>query len=369
MKFSRSLLFSACSLLAPVVLANADDQVQQAYGQTTPTRDSATPSVIVPVAAAVISNPSVAKTEPVFVSLVNGAGLDGWVVQEGKATAWKRDGEMISCTSASGGWLRTEADYSDFELRLEYRLQAGGNTGIGLRCPSSGNPTFTGLEIQLLDDGSPKYADLRADQYTGSIYYQVPAAKKAPIFAVGEWNLCEVSCQGDVLKVKINGEQVNEVQLNRFAAPEKEEGKSKYSLAQRPPMGHVALQSHSTKVDFRKIEIKDLTVRTPSGLQYVDLASGDGDVASDAATVTVHYVGQLIDGKRFTDTRDVGAPVTVALANVIPGWQEGIQGMKVGGRRRLIVPPALGYGPQGVANLIPPDSTLVFEVELCGVKR
>src|SRR5690606_19027809 len=95
----------------------------------------------------------------------------------------------------------------------------------------------------------------------------------------------------------------------------------------------------------------------------------EGEEISAPRTVTVHYVGQLPDGKRFTDTRDVGTPVTVTLASVIPGWQEGIQGMKVGGRRRIIVPPELGYGPAGINDVIPPDSTLVFEIELCGFEK
>jgi FKBP-type peptidyl-prolyl cis-trans isomerase len=305
-----------------------------------------------------------------FASLMPSEGLNGWVVQEGKPSAWRRDGEMISCTSSTGGWLRTEKAYSDFELRLEYRLQAGGNTGIGLRAPAFGNPTFNGLEIQLLDDAAGKYANLRPDQYTGSVYYQVPAGQKASVKAPGEWNICEITCLGDLLRVKINGETVNEVQLNRYqsARAAQADVAPRFSLAERPPVGHIALQSHSTQVDFRNIALRDLTVTTASGLQYADLVLGEGQTANTPAQVTVHYVGQLLDGKRFTDTHDLGTPVTVPLAAVIPGWQEGLQGMKVGGRRRLIVPPALAYGAQGAGDLIPPDTTLVFEIELCDLQ-
>jgi FKBP-type peptidyl-prolyl cis-trans isomerase FkpA len=270
--------------------------------------------------------------------------------------------------SSAGGWLRTELEYSDFQLRLEYRLQSGGNTGIGLRAPDHGNPTFTGLEVQLLDDTSSKYSGLRPDQYTGSIYYQVPANQKAALKPVGEWNLCEICCKGDRLTVKVNGDLVNDVDLGH--PPQAAENqKGSYSLSQRPPIGHIALQSHSTRVDFRKIELQDLTVQTDSGLRYVVLAEGDGAPLHEGKTVTVHYVGQLTDGKRFTDTRDLGQPVTVPLDAIIPGWREGLEGMKIGGRRRLIVPPSLGYGAQGVAGVIPPDATLVFEVELCGFDR
>lgn len=355
-------------LIAGTATVSAADQIVQATGQANPSDPSG--SFVTPVTAVVAAPPTLSRPEAPFKSLLTGDGLEGWEVQEGKQSAWVRDGEIISCHSAAGGWLRTVTEYGDFELRLEYRLQSGGNTGVGLRCPPAGNPTFTGIEVQLLDDSSPKYASLRPDQYTGSIYYQVPATQKASLKPIGEWNQCEIVCRGDLLTIKINGELVNQVQLNRHGAPNigSEQPKSRYLLSQRPPIGHIALQSHSTRVDFRKIELKDLEVRTESGLRYVDLSNGEGESASKATNVSVHYVGQLLDGKRFTDTRDIGEPVKISLASVIPGWKEGIQGMKVGGRRRLIVPPSLGYGHSGVDNLIPPNATLVFEVELCGLE-
>lgn len=303
-----------------------------------------------------------------FSPLIRGEELEGWVIQEGRSGSWKRQGDEIGCVSAGGGWLRTEKEYSDFILKLEYRLQPGGNSGIGIRCPPSGNPTFTGIEIQLLDDHAEKYADLRPDQYTGSIYYQVPAQQRASLRPNGEWNACEIRCLGDYLQVWINGELVNDVNLAR-PRPKGDAAAGPFSPTNRPPFGHLALQSHSTRVDFRNIQIQDFTVRTASGLKYVDLQPGEGDPVPEQATVTVHYFGQLTDGKRFGDSRDLGKPVTVALKDVIPGWQEGIQGMRPGGRRRLIVPPALAYGEQGVGTVIPPDATLVFEVELCAFER
>ncbi|HWL07274.1 MAG TPA: family 16 glycoside hydrolase [Planctomicrobium sp.] len=370
---STAIAASLTASLSGAVIANAADQIIQAGSprSTAALENETGTTEVIPVAAAVTETPVLAPSVPEFIPLIKGKELDGWVVQEGKLSAWTREGDTISCTSAAGGWLRTEAEYSDFELKLEYRLQAGGNTGIGLRAPATGNPTFTGIEIQLLDDESPKYTGLRDDQYTGSLYYQVPASKRAVLKPVGEWNQCEVRCLGDQLTIKINDEVVNEVTLNRRNndAVGSEQPKPRYSLAQRPPVGHIALQSHSTRVDFRKIELKDLTVHTDSGLQYVDLKNGDGDEVKNPRTVTVHYVGQLLDGKRFTDTRDAGTPITVALASVIPGWQEGIQGMKVGGRRRLIVPSTLAYGTAGIADVIPADSTLVFEIELCGFEK
>ncbi|MCA8997732.1 MAG: DUF1080 domain-containing protein [Planctomycetaceae bacterium] len=300
-----------------------------------------------------------------FLSLMPQNGLDGWTIQEGRTGTWVNEDGEIRCIALGGGWLRTDKEYSDFVLRFEYQLQPGGNTGIGLRCPSVGNPTFTGIEIQLLDDGASKYAQLREDQYTGSIYYQVAAQRRATLRPPGDWNACEIRCIGDQLRVEINGEVVNEVNLATVSQKEGEP-QSESPLANRPPVGHIALQSHSTQVRFRKVEVLDLAIETSSGLRYVDLASGQGEPVPGevAGTVTVHYVGQLLDGKRFSDSRELGPPVTVGLKDAILGWEEGLRGMRPGGRRRLIVPPSLAYGSEGYEKLIPPDATLVFEVEL-----
>jgi FKBP-type peptidyl-prolyl cis-trans isomerase FkpA len=115
-------------------------------------------------------------------------------------------------------------------------------------------------------------------------------------------------------------------------------------------------------------------VTTPSGLQYVDLTVGNGDVAKAGNQVSVHYTGWLQNpdgskGRKFDSSKD-RQPFQFALGQgqVIKGWDEGVQGMKVGGVRELIIPPALGYGQEGAGGgVIPPNSTLIFEVELLGV--
>ena len=103
-------------------------------------------------------------------------------------------------------------------------------------------------------------------------------------------------------------------------------------------------------------------------LQMEDLVVGTGPEAKKGQTVSVHYTGWLTDGKKFDSSKDHGQPFSFALGRgqVIQGWDEGVVGMKVGGRRKLTIPPEMGYGNQGFPGAIPPNSTLVFEVELLG---
>lgn len=110
-------------------------------------------------------------------------------------------------------------------------------------------------------------------------------------------------------------------------------------------------------------------VTTPSGLQYEDLTVGTGAEAKAGQSVSVHYTGWLTDGQKFDSSKDRNDPFSFVLGGgmVIKGWDEGVQGMKVGGVRRLTIPPQLGYGVRGAGGVIPPNATLVFEVELLDV--
>jgi peptidylprolyl isomerase len=114
----------------------------------------------------------------------------------------------------------------------------------------------------------------------------------------------------------------------------------------------------------------DNATTTDSGLKYIDEVVGTGETPKTNQDVTVHYTGTLTNGVKFDSSRDRGEPYTFKLGVVpmIKGWDEAIRSMKVGGRRKLLVPPALGYGARGNGPSIPPNATLVFDIELLGVK-
>ncbi|MGL5034297.1 MAG: FKBP-type peptidyl-prolyl cis-trans isomerase [Microcystaceae cyanobacterium] len=112
------------------------------------------------------------------------------------------------------------------------------------------------------------------------------------------------------------------------------------------------------------------TTTTASGLQYVDEEVGTGALPTSGSTVTVHYTGKLVDGKVFDTSKKRNQPFSfqIGVGQVIKGWDEGVMTMKVGGKRTLTIPPDLAYGKGGAGGVIPPDATLIFEVELLEVK-
>ncbi len=110
--------------------------------------------------------------------------------------------------------------------------------------------------------------------------------------------------------------------------------------------------------------------KNPSGLEYQEVQAGDGTEAKAGKVVDVHYTGWLLDGTKFDSSRDRGKPFSFHLGagEVIQGWDEGVAGMKVGGKRKLRIPAGLGYGARGASGVIPANATLLFDVELVGVR-
>lgn len=188
-----------------------------------------------------------------FVPLYNGRDLSGWAVKDGRLESWKADGELLSCVAGGGGWLRTEREYADFVLRVDWRIPPGGNSGVGIRFPLRGDPAHQGMEIQILDDNAPEYTNLKPAQYTGSIYYQVAPSRRAARPA-GEWNTYEITCDGPRVRVVLNGVEIVNINVDDYQV-----GEGGYPpLAQRPRSGYIGLQSHGSRVDFRNLQIKVL---------------------------------------------------------------------------------------------------------------
>jgi hypothetical protein len=183
-----------------------------------------------------------------FEALFNGKDLTGWKAT-GKQEVWGADNGVLFVQGGGGGWLMTEKQYADFELRLEHKMPKMGNSGVGLRSPLKGDPAYVGMEIQLLDDANWK--NLRPTQQTGSIYDVVPAAKIVSK-PHGEWNSMRIVAKGRQITIEHNGEVLVDADLDKY----KDHFKRHPGLERKE--GHIGLQSYNFRVEFRNIYVKSL---------------------------------------------------------------------------------------------------------------
>lgn len=185
-------------------------------------------------------------TEIGYRNLFNGQDLTGWEGGNGDAAkCWKAADGLLVCTGEKGPWLRSQEKFTDFNLRLEYRLKPAGNSGVYIRVPSDGNHhgPDSGIEVQVLDDAADRYKDLKDYQFTGSLYAIAPANPRVSREA-GQWNSLEINCRGRAYHVIHNGIQVIDAADERF--PE---------LKQRLVEGFLGLQNHSEEVDYRNLRV------------------------------------------------------------------------------------------------------------------
>jgi hypothetical protein len=192
--------------------------------------------------------------EPGFTSLFNGKDLTGWTLVGKKGAGYIVHDGVIQCADKGGGNLLTEKEFSDFVLRVEFKLSPGGNNGIGIRAPLSGDVAYSGMEIQVLDQDNEKYKGwLQPWQRHGSLYNVFPATGEN-LKPLGEWNEEEITAKGSKIKVVLNGKTILDVDISTVKDPEV---LKKHPGLQRTS-GHVGFLGHNDPVEFRNIRIKPL---------------------------------------------------------------------------------------------------------------
>ena len=195
---------------------------------------------------------SPAEQQAGFVQIFDGESLTGWA---NALDGYTVEDEAITCIAERGGNLFTENVYSDFVLRFEFRLPAGGNNGIGLRVPQDGHPSRDGMEIQVLDSTADRYANLNPYQYHGSVYGIIPA-KRGYLKQVGTWNEQEIRLSGSHITVVLNGEVIVDGDLHDATANGAPDG-NEHPGARRTD-GHLVLCGHGSKVQFRNMRIREI---------------------------------------------------------------------------------------------------------------
>lgn len=192
-----------------------------------------------------------------FVSLFDGKTLAGWKGAEGAYAI--EDGNLVAVAGGKGNLL-TEKEYADFTIRFEFKLTAGANNGLGIRCPlqTEGSLHLAGTELQILDDSAEKYQSLKPYQYHGSVYGVIPA-KRGSLKPVGEWNQQEVTLESRRIKIVVNGKTIVDGNLD--------EASQSGTLDEQPhpglkrPIGHLGFLGHGDRVEFRRIQLKVLPTR------------------------------------------------------------------------------------------------------------
>jgi hypothetical protein len=189
--------------------------------------------------------------EPDFMPLFNGKDFTGW---KGPVENYTIENGAIMCKAGKGGTIYHEKELEDFVVRLEFQLPPGGNNGLAIRYPGSGNPAYAGMcELQVLDSEHPKYAKLDPRQYHGSAYGMV-AAQRGYLRPTGEWNYQQVTVEGSKIKVELNGYTILDTDLanvTEFKDNRKHPGKDLQK-------GYFGFAGHNDPVKFRNVRVLEL---------------------------------------------------------------------------------------------------------------
>ncbi|HVP91564.1 MAG TPA: family 16 glycoside hydrolase, partial [Terriglobales bacterium] len=188
-----------------------------------------------------------------FAPLFNGLDLSGWTGDTKGYVA--ESGKIVIYPERSSGNLYTEKEYTDFVLRFEVRLTPAANNGIGIRAPLEGDAAYVGMEIQVLEDGSPVYWDLQPYQYHGSVYGVVPA-RRGVLRPIGEWNREEIVVRGQRVTVTVNGTRIVDADLDQAAAGGTIDHRDHPGLARE--RGHIGFLGHGSIVEFRNVRVREL---------------------------------------------------------------------------------------------------------------
>ncbi len=195
---------------------------------------------------------SAPEVEPGFTSLFNGKDLSGWTGDTGGYAV--QDGNLV-CLKEGGGNLYAEKPYSDFIFRFEFKLEPGGNNGVGIRAEKGEDAAYHGMEIQILDDEATEWAELKPWQYHGSIYGVVPA-ERGHLKPTGQWNEQEIVADGNHIKVTLNGAVILDANIAEAGKPDTVDGKDHPGLFN--PSGYLGFLGHGHRIEFRNLRIKEL---------------------------------------------------------------------------------------------------------------
>jgi hypothetical protein len=190
-------------------------------------------------------------TELGYQSLFNGRDTSGW---QGATAGYSVENGVLVCRKDGGGNLYTEREYTDFSFRFEFKLEPGGNNGVGIRAPLGGDAAYLGMEIQILDDTADVYKNLQPYQFHGSVYGIVPA-KRGHLAPLGQWNYQEIIARGRQVTVNLNGTTIVDADLDQASTPMTIDGRPHPGLKNQK--GFIGFLGHGARLEFRNLRLRD----------------------------------------------------------------------------------------------------------------